>query len=299
MDRFANWLWRRFRRNYIAATAVVLTLFVAGAVAGMAGVTVSIALRVPLKDVLRLSAVNLTGQAVSATCLFLALSGPTARVRRWARGEPEDVTAVWNDTLRYPTKLGQRLALITFPMDHLVIMPIIFGIVGLTTTEKIVLHAVTPIMELSAVLVGALGARILATPIARELTPLLPPDAQPAQPELSARRRVAFAVFLAASNAALAAGAVALLVHNNEWRFAWVGLIAILTGSYTSASTPNAFRLARPTSSATSPSRSTTCNAACWSARRCRRPSARTSTLPSPSASSPRATRPSRVSAST
>lgn len=232
MDRFANWLWRRYRHNYFAAVASLLTLFVSTSIASMAVYGACLIERVPSGDSMRVVGVNVVAQSFTGLLLYTSSLRRQRPVRLWARGESDDYLAAWNAAIEFPTVLAIRMGWFMFLVDHTIVLLYANSVIHFDAAQLIAINLLVVPLEFAAMLIGALGCRLLTTPVATELHAFLPAGAVPERHELSAQQRLGTAVFLAGYAAAVGTGGAALLILDQDRRFAYVGLTAFAITAY-------------------------------------------------------------------
>lgn len=231
MDRFANWLWRRYRHHHLGVIAALLTAFVSTSVAAAALYAACLMEHVSGADTWRLLGVNVLAQGFTGLLLFAASARRLRPMRVWASGESDDVVAAWNTTLEFPTVLAVRMGWFMFLVDHIIVMSYANHLIHFTAAEIVAINLLVVPLEFAAMLIGALSARLLSIPIALELSPLLP-EVAPARRELSTRWRLAAAVFLAAYATAFGTGGMATMIMNHDRKYAYVGLMALAITTY-------------------------------------------------------------------
>lgn len=231
MERVADWLWRRYRQNFLVAASAFLLVFIAASVTTAAAVAGGVQFRQNGGTILRFVGASLLAQSIVAAGVLIGMRRPFRVVTQWGRNGSGDAVDVWNSALRLPTTITQRMAVVMFPVEHLLLVPQLKRMFN-TTAETIGVHVAIIGIEFACLVIASLGCRLLFGPLTRELSPQVPLDCFPARRDLSLERRVMLPVYCASLVTALLTGIALSYVENTERWLAYTAGAAALAAVY-------------------------------------------------------------------
>ena len=228
--RFADWLWRRYRRRFVDALGVVAFVFLVVVMALPSFMFIAF-----LFDLGPWDLVPAFGSAIAFLGAGIAVGVATSRQRRtihaWGRGDPVPPVDVWNAALQAPRALTIRALVTQLPFQLTITIALVGAETHLSPLGVAMLEVELCILLAGGGMLIAVGFRLLVLPLVEEVAGLIPPGALPEQRIGSVSREPLIAVGLlvcafSVSNASTVAG----LTSTTEARLVVASLVGLALG---------------------------------------------------------------------
>ena len=225
VERFAGWLWRRYRAHYVLAVGAVAWAWLAVAFASPVAVLLGAMFEwTPSLLVIVTVACGVMGFGVGAS--IVACRALVRPIHAWGRGDTSDPERAWDAALRLPQGLSVWAVAAQTPGQLLLTGPFAAHILDVSPAGFFVFEGGLGILLIAGGLLTGVGLRLLLRPAVEEMFCELPPEAVPSRPGWSLQARLLLATWLGCAAAGTAAAAGARAFESKEAGFA----AAMVTG---------------------------------------------------------------------